>query len=91
MKSILLAAGVAFFMAYGWVPTPAQAAGCLKGAAVGAVAGHVAGHHGTLGAGAGCAVGHHEAKKATREKAQNQQPNGTGAASSNSASSNSGH
>lgn len=38
-------------------------AGCLGGAAVGGVAGHVAGHHGLLGAAAGCAVGHHMAKK----------------------------
>jgi hypothetical protein len=37
---------------------PAQA-GCLSGAAVGGVAGHFAGHHGLIGAGIGCAVGHH--------------------------------
>ncbi len=37
-------------------------AGCLTGAAVGGVAGHMAGH-GMLGAAAGCAVGHHGAKK----------------------------
>ncbi len=49
---------------------PAEAKGCLKGAAVGGVAGHVAGHHGVLGAAAGCAIGHHEAKK--NEKAQQQ-------------------
>ena len=46
----------------------AQAAGCLKGAAVGGVAGHVAGKHGLVGAAAGCAIGHHKAAKA--EKAQ---------------------
>ncbi len=50
---------------------PAQAEGCLKGAAVGAVAGHVAGHHGVLGSAAGCAVGHHEATK--RDRAQQAQ------------------
>lgn len=37
-------------------------AGCLGGAVVGGVAGHMAGH-GKMGAAAGCAVGHHEAKK----------------------------
>ena len=39
----------------------AEAAGCLKGAAVGGVAGHFAGHHAILGALAGCAIGHHRA------------------------------
>jgi hypothetical protein len=48
---------------------PAQAAGCLSGAAVGGVAGHVAGHHGVLGAAAGCAVGHHEAAKNQKQQA----------------------
>lgn len=51
------------------LPAPAAAAGCLKGAAVGGVAGHVAGHHAVLGAIAGCAIGHHRAKVAAREKA----------------------
>lgn len=45
----------------------AQAAGCLKGAAVGAVAGHVAGHHTVAGAIVGCAVGHHMAKEQKRK------------------------
>jgi hypothetical protein len=52
---------------------PADAKGCLKGAAVGGVAGHVAGHHGLIGAAAGCAIGHHEAKKKEKNNA-NQQP-----------------
>jgi hypothetical protein len=43
--------------------TPALAKGCIKGAVVGGLAGHVAGHHGLLGAAAGCAIGHHEARK----------------------------
>ena len=47
---------------------PAEAAGCIKGAAVGGVAGHVAGHHGLLGAAAGCVVGRHEANR-TRQNA----------------------
>jgi hypothetical protein len=41
---------------------------------VGGVAGHVAGHHGVLGAAAGCAIGHHEAKKNDKAQ-QNQAPN----------------
>jgi hypothetical protein len=45
---------------------PAEAAGCLKGAAVGGVAGHMA-HHGVLGAAGGCAVGPHMAAKRQRE------------------------
>jgi hypothetical protein len=40
----------------------------LKGAVIGGVAGHFAGHHGLLGAGAGCVIGHHEATNA-RERA----------------------
>jgi hypothetical protein len=58
-------------------PTPAFAAGCLKGAVVGGVAGHFAGRHGVIGAMTGCAVGHHMAAKAKREKLhqeQQQQP-----------------
>jgi hypothetical protein len=50
--------------------TPAAAAGCLKGAVVGGVAGHFVGHHGLLGAGAGCLIGHHEANKRAWEHAQ---------------------
>jgi len=45
----------------------AEAKGCIKGAVVGGVAGHMAGH-GKLGAAAGCAIGHHEAKKAAANK-----------------------
>jgi hypothetical protein len=40
----------------------------LKGAVIGGVAGHFAGHHGLLGAGAGCVIGHHEANKHARER-----------------------
>ncbi len=47
---------------------PAQAAGCLKGAAVGGVAGHFVGHHAILGAVAGCAIGHHEAAVSRRQQ-----------------------
>jgi len=56
--------------------TPTPAAGCLKGAVIGGVAGHYAGHHGLLGAGAGCVIGHHEAKKHARERAAQQSDNG---------------
>ncbi|RDU96374.1 hypothetical protein [Trinickia dinghuensis] len=48
----------------------AQAKGCMKGAVVGGVAGHVAGKHGVAGAGVGCAIGHHEAKKKQRAASQ---------------------
>jgi hypothetical protein len=51
----------------------AEAKGCIKGAVVGGVAGHVAGHHGVLGAAAGCAVGHHLAKKKQQQLQQQQQ------------------
>jgi hypothetical protein len=53
--------------------SPADAKGCLKGAAVGGVAGHMAGH-GVLGAAGGCAVGHHMANKADRNSASQQPP-----------------
>jgi len=49
----------------------AESAGCFKGGAVGGAAGHAAGH-GVLGAGAGCAVGHHEAKKHEKQSQQGQ-------------------
>ena len=44
---------------------PAEAKGCLRGAAAGAVAGHLAHHHAIAGAAIGCvAMHHHYAKKA---------------------------
>jgi hypothetical protein len=69
MKSIVIAAGLLVGLA-GFAASPADAAGCLKGAAVGGVAGHYAGHHGLLGAGAGCLIGRHEANKHAREPVQ---------------------
>jgi hypothetical protein len=48
-------------------PVPAEAKGCLKGAAIGGVAGHFAGHHGVLGAIGGCAVGHHMANEKNKQ------------------------
>lgn len=50
----------------------AQAAGCLKGAAVGGVAGHYAHHHAIIGAVGGCIVGRHMANKHAEEVAAQQ-------------------
>jgi hypothetical protein len=60
-------------LAAGLGGAPAYAAGCLKGAVIGGVAGHFVGHHGLLGAGAGCIIGHHEAAKHARERARQQE------------------
>ncbi|HUC73576.1 MAG TPA: hypothetical protein VMS01_20480 [Stellaceae bacterium] len=65
-------------LAAGLAGAPAYAAGCLKGAAVGGVAGHFVGHHGLLGAGAGCVIGHHEATKHARERARQDQMGASG-------------
>jgi uncharacterized protein YcfJ len=49
---------------------PAQAAGCLEGAAVGGVGGHFVGKgHAVAGAAGGCLVGHHMASKKAKEDA----------------------
>ena len=67
MKAILLPAAFAVAVTgFALSSTPAPARGCLKGAVIGGVAGHFAGHHGLLGAGAGCVIGHHEASKRER-------------------------
>jgi hypothetical protein len=68
MRSIF--AIVSITVALAATPVIAQAAGCLKGAAVGGVAGHLAGHHGVAGAAIGCAVGHHQAKVKEKAAAQ---------------------
>jgi hypothetical protein len=68
MKAFLSCTAV--LLAISAMSIPAEAKGCLKGAAVGGIAGHEAGHHGFLGAAAGCAIGHHEANK--KDKAQSQ-------------------
>lgn len=47
-------------------------AGCITGAIVGGIAGHLVGHGG-IGAAAGCAVGHHNAKKKQQMQAQPRQ------------------
>jgi hypothetical protein len=72
MKIILLPVAMTIAAGLALAPMHAQAAGCVKGAVVGGVAGHVAGHHGLLGAGVGCAIGHHEA---TKEQEHSQQAN----------------
>lgn len=69
MKSALVAAAIAL-AAVGFSAGDANAAGCLKGAAVGGVAGHFAGHHGLIGAGIGCLIGRHQANRRAREDAR---------------------
>lgn len=61
---------LSLFAALAVVAAPAQAKGCLKGAAVGGVGGHFVGHHGLAGAAVGCVVGRHRANK---KEAQAQQ------------------
>ena len=67
MKSTMLLA--AFALTLSGAAGAAEARGCIKGAVVGGVAGHFAHHHPVLGAVAGCAIGHHLAKKHARERA----------------------
>ena len=69
----MFATVVAVMAGFAMNSQPADAAGCLKGAAVGGVAGHVAGGHGLLGAGAGCVIGRHEANKSARNQAAQSQ------------------
>lgn len=88
MKWILMPAALAFVLTTGVSFAPAQAAGCLKGAAVGGVAGHVAGNHGVLGAGAGCVIGHHEANKHAHQQQMQGAGSGNSAAPANNSNSN---
>lgn len=60
MKTIMMLVAGAVALTGVAAIQPANA-GCLSGAAVGGVAGHFAGHHGLIGAGIGCWVGHHRA------------------------------
>ena len=66
MKSMLVAAA-AVLAVIGLSSGPSEAAGCAKGAVVGGIAGHFVGH-GLLGAGVGCAIGHHEAYRRDRQR-----------------------
>ena len=50
----------------------AEAKGCIKGAIIGGIAGHYAGH-GKVGVVDGCVIGRHEANKADRDRAAQQQ------------------
>jgi uncharacterized protein YcfJ len=59
--------GIAF------VPSAAEAKGCIKGAIVGGLAGHLAGH-GKVGAVAGCVIGHHEANKRDANRTDRKTP-----------------
>jgi hypothetical protein len=67
MKSMLVAAST-ILATVGLSSGPADAAGCVKGAVVGGIAGHVMGNHGLVGAGVGCAIGHHEANRHDRDR-----------------------
>ena len=69
MKTMLSVAAAAMLLTGVSMTAPAMAKGCIKGAVVGGVGGHMAGHHGLVGAGAGCAVGHHMANKKAKEAA----------------------
>jgi hypothetical protein len=68
VKQIMLLAAAAVAVSGIATSQPANAAGCLRGAAVGGVAGHFMGHHGLVGAGVGCLWGRHEANKREREE-----------------------
>ena len=65
---LMLVAAAAVLAVIGLSSGPTEAAGCVKGAVVGGVAGHFVGHHGLLGAGVGCAIGHHEAYRRDRDR-----------------------
>ena len=69
MKTMIAVAAV-LAVSVAALPHSAYAVGCASGAAVGGVGGHMAGNHAVLGAAAGCAVGHHEAKKKAAAQAQ---------------------
>lgn len=67
MKALLVPVALATLLGAGAMSQPAEARGCIKGAAVGGVAGHYAGHHAVLGAIGGCVVGHHLATERARQ------------------------
>ena len=73
MQMKALVVGVVVAMA--GIAGQANAAGCLKGAAVGGVGGHFVGKgHAVAGAAGGCIVGHHmAAKKAKQDAAAKEQ------------------
>ena len=69
MKIRMMMALIALPASLAMASSPAEAKGCLRGAAAGGVAGHFAHHHAVMGAMAGCAAGHyyykHKAHTAT--------------------------
>jgi uncharacterized protein YfiM (DUF2279 family) len=65
-KVMILAAGALAVM--GAAAIQPASAGCLSGAVVGGAAGHFVGHHGLIGAGIGCAIGHHREMVRERER-----------------------
>jgi hypothetical protein len=91
MKSMLTTAALVLTLTAGMGALPAQAAGCLKGAAVGGLAGHLAGHHGVLGAGAGCVIGHHEANKQGHQQSTQNPGSGSSTAPANNGGSGASH
>jgi hypothetical protein len=91
MKSMLMLAALAFALTAGASLPSAQAAGCLKGVAAGGVAGHFAAHHGVLGAGAGCVIGHHEANKHGRQQQTQNAGSGSSSAPANNGGSSGSH
>lgn len=70
--SLINSAACALLVSVASFAGTAQAAGCLKGAAVGGVAGHYAHHHAVIGAVGGCLVGRHMAKRHAQEVAAQQ-------------------
>lgn len=75
MKHLIAAVSIALAVPL-LLGAPAQAKGCLKGAAIGAVAGHYMHHHAVLGAIGGCIVGHHiAAEKAKQAQYAKTHPN----------------
>lgn len=71
MRTIILAAALLGFTVTAHADDQKKPAGTAKGAAVGAVAGHEVGSgHAVAGAATGAAIGHHQSKKAEKEKSQ---------------------
>jgi hypothetical protein len=82
MKLVSVGATLAL-LSTAFLSTPADAAGCIKGAVVGGAAGHFAGHHGLLGAGAGCVIGRHQANKKARQQMNSNSTSGSSNDNSN--------
>jgi hypothetical protein len=70
-RMVALSISAVLAMAPLFTAPAAHAAGCVRGAIAGGIAGHYVAHHGLLGAGIGCAIGHHEAAKRSREQYYN--------------------